>query len=782
MSDLPNQSANANQPDDVEIDDTSLKYRVRVADSIYNSFIENKNIKGTIIVSPENITFKKVPLTSMLAGQETWNIPLPKAVLHGTQIENLGTVKATFSNIKFSADHVLNAHKYTGEPATTGALTADKFVTDNMLGLPCPYVEGALSGFSYNPLIAICNKIELKWGGNAYANVTTIDDQLLDMYTRFYDKQELKNFDRSMIPDEIADYGLFGKFATMPKYTDTTVPQQLLRPAGSCLHEIANHPQNPFSQHNRMVKAKSIKFEKASLSYNYTYNATMKVFKQTVETTTTLYPINVGGFIFPANCTEADYIASGISPFQAMFYYDKDNFKAFTIGANVVHHDTSPAVGAGQVLVTSLSCQEPAEQSLTQMVDWGELRCVLPCDELHMFRHSTFHNVGEITINKYYRQNPDEILKYCLPYDPPANSAVDAVGTAVVAKKYPCIKDIKVDISITASSVRFKQYTLPSQLKVATTSTLSFLQKIVKRHDLSVALGKPWKEVIGSQQFELNGENFNRVPYGMLVFGSTVSENSRKDKLTKGCKNVIIENITFKLDGTDPVMQSWDSHDLFKISKQNGLKSYDIDYLTTKSVQVPNVFTSTVAGNTYIPHDMRSVQQSQLTLKQFQNGNALLMRFGVDIPLANQLTASVGGLQSTLDVTLRARSDDPESKTFVLYTVQLFEREMTIDAQGMVAVKDSLFSRNDYVSALNLWQRKVQSGRLYINTSSLRGGSFFSSAVDKISSVLPKILPMIKKGISFYNDNKDAISQGFNAVQSGDVNSGRQALAQILGK
>jgi hypothetical protein len=227
-------------------------------------------------------------------------------------------------------------------------------------------------------------------------------------------------------------------------------------------------------------------------------------------------------------------------------------------------------------------------------------------------------------------------------------------------------------------------------------------------------------------------------------------------------------------------MSSWDMNDFFKATKKNGLSNYDVDAIGSKRIQTANVYESGVGGNKYIEHSMKTVQNSFIKNVDVVNGNIMLLQWGKNIPLSNSLTSSVGGLNSTLDIVLTAKCANPDAKLCNLYMVHFYERELVFDKDGMTHAYNHLFSQNDYVTAMNMWQSKVQSGRLYVNTASLRGGSFFSSAVDKVSSVLPKILPAIKQGIKFYNNNKDSINGAVSGVANGDMDQIRQSLANLL--
>lgn len=772
MADISN--SNVNDTENVEIDDTGMKYRVRVANEIYPAFVENNNYKNIITVAPENVTFKSTTKTSSIEGVEAWDLPLAKGVLNSTGIENTGNLTITISNIKYSGDHLVWNGKYNGQPGAKGALTASKALFDNLLGLPCPYVEGVCSGFEYNPLVAICESIEMKWGSNALPNITYINDTLLDAYMRFFEPENLKAYDKLLIPDTVSDYNLIGKYPTFKKYTNTTIPQPVHYPELSSLLEIAMNEKNPFGVKNKMYRASSITFKKAVASPNYTFDGTRFVATAPVFDIET---ISYMGMTFPANCTQAHMEASGISPLQAFFYFDKDNEKAFTIRQGEANLNVGVA--------PTNAVAEPNNQSLIQTVQWKNLVANLPCDELTLFNHNAFHHLSNLSIQKKWRRTPSEILKFSLPYEAEMTKAVSTAGDALVAVNYPSLKDLQFDVKIDNAGIRMKQITLPPMLKVASQSTLSFLERQHRRHNLSAQLGGYWKKD-QPVRFELNSEPFSRVPYATMLFGTAKSDLTR-DAITKsGANRIQLESLSFKLDANDPVMVSWSKNDIMKISKKNGLVNYGIDFIKQNLVACPHIPLSKSGNDYYIAQTMTSSENAFAELVNDNIGNIALLRWGVDIPLS-MLTGSVGGLTSTLDVAGTALCDNTSSNSFFLHMVHFYEREIVIGSDGFCVPKNSLFSQNDYTHALNIWQRKVSSGRLYVNASTLRGGNIFSSAVDKISSVLPKILPMIRKGIDFYNNNKSAVNNAVSAVSNiaqgntaEGMQQGRRALQDLI--
>lgn len=793
MADTQNQPQTQQPAQDVEIDDTNAKYRTKVAGEIYSAFVESKNFKSSITIAPSNVVFADRVLTSSLAQSNTWDLALAPRILHSTAIERTADMTMTIQNIQFSADVVLNKGLYDGNCwAVSSTAEASTYLFDNMLGLPCPFVEGALSGFSMNPLLAVCDSIDVSWGLNNITNRTVLHETLQDVYNRMFDEDEIKMMDRSLIPDKVNDYRLFGKYATLPKYTQqTATPTRVLRPDGTYLDEIANDTMNPFSRHNRLIKASSITFKKAVKSPNYSWQPTAGNFMKDATDTDTLHTINVGGFLFPANCTQADYEASGISPFQAFFYYDKNNADAFTIrnGSSV----SVPPVISG-------SATEPSGQSLTQIIYYQNLRSLLPCDELTMYKNNTFHNISRLSITENYRARPEEIVKFCLPYTSELSNICYQSGTNAIFQpvKYPAINGLQISLSWNQQTVRMKQFELPLELKVASTSTLAFLERTVVPYDLSSQL--PFNPSSGKRQwsttpfaFTTNPQQFNRVPYATMVFAYNRDDNNKDQLINRSAmKRGFINKLQFKIDGNDPILQSFTADDIYKMSKKNGLKNYDIDFIRGQVVQEPSVFTQDIKigndTNKIIAQNMKQVYNSIKKQYQVQNGNICLLRWGQDIPLQNNgLTASVSGLNSTLEILGTVSSDDLESGVFKLYVVHFYERELVFLNDGNCIANNYQITRNDYVKALMNWQGKVSSGRLYVNSATLRGGGLFSSAVEKVSSFLPKILPMVKKGLDWYNNNQGAVNGALGAVSSlasgdtsGAISQGRKALGDLL--
>ena len=198
----------------IEIDDTNAKFRTRVSDEIYPAFVENRNMKSTIVVSPYNVSYKEYTLQNAVHNQEQYDLVLSKNVLHGTGVENrCKKMTITYSNVQFSYDK--NLPLYNGSPwANPNVKEKDKFFFDTCLGLPQPFVAGACAGLSIDPLNCISSNIENEWGGNGLPISTKIDEYLLDAYHRMNTEEFAKQTNKLWIADKIAKYSDCGKYPT----------------------------------------------------------------------------------------------------------------------------------------------------------------------------------------------------------------------------------------------------------------------------------------------------------------------------------------------------------------------------------------------------------------------------------------------------------------------------------------------------------------------------------------------------------------------------------------
>ena len=222
-------------------------------------------------------------------------------------------------------------------------------------------------------------------------------------------------------------------------------------------------------------------------------------------------------------------------------------------------------------------------------------------------------------------------------------------------------------------------------------------------------------------------------------------------------KNVGLENLT--------------EHELFRRSKENGLKHYD-----WKSVQgwkqlcsnLTPQFESTPEN--LVDQSPASIRYGiqQKTVNDLSQGTIILLLFGQDIPLPTSMGPSVGGLNSTLTFKLTVSSTDADSTPQAyLYYSYIYEEETVIASDGSALTDNPLlYDRSDMMRAINLWQKKVDSGHLYVNVHKMRGGSFFHDAFNKVRGVLAKVVPAVQKGIEMYHNKKDNINKGLDFVDN----------------
>jgi len=247
--------------------------------------------------------------------------------------------------------------------------------------------------------------------------------------------------------------------------------------------------------------------------------------------------------------------------------------------------------------------------------------------------------------------------------------------------------------------------------------------------------------------------------------GSTRPDTLADWHNSSGMRRCSIESLQFQIDASQPILTSFNKYDIYNLSKRNGLQNYDIDFINGKYDLVPQYASLTSGGSKYVPHGMNAWHLSQMTSKSITTGSICMLKWGQDIPLKD-LAASCSGLNSTLNISGTASCAGESSQTFQLYIVHLFERELVIGDDSMCAFRNDLISQTDVLNGYKTFQNKIDSSSLYLNSHSLRGGGFFSSLVSKISTVLPKILPAIRSGMQWYDQNKDNISSAVDSAKN----------------
>ena len=741
----------------IDIDDTNAKFRVKVSDEIYSSLIDNKNFKNNIVVSPFNISYKEYVLMNDLENQESYDLILSQKVLYSTGIENrCGEMIITYSNIQFSPDSVLRtSQKYNNTPwDAPNSHEPLKYFFDNGPGLPCPFVAGSISGLSIDVLMTMCSQIKAQYGSNAVELSTTVTEPLVDAYSRMISEEYSLKMNKMWCPDRIKNYGLIGKYPSLDKF-DAHNNRLVHRPEGNHLNEIAYHKDNIFGFNGRYIKPAQVVFSKAVLSPNYVYNASTNQWAATTPVSS-LYSVNYCGFILPMNCSEVDFIASGITPADACFYYTKQN---------AVHFPGAPATST-----------EPANQSLTQVVTFANLSSYLINSELTRFgKHNTLHNLNKLSITKVLNIDKRRLLKHSIPWKSEyshcsADNGTDATYDAV---NYPQLQNVQVDVQFKRMSLRLRCIELPQVIRPSLECTSNFLQRNVNICNCNAQLqtssdGLTTWANNGLVTLKTNDISFSRVPYATMVFVSTYNDNPESWMTTSGCRRANIRSIEIQIDAQAPLMMTLNEFDLFKITSKNGVQNYSTDNLWGKNVRCttyPQVIND--AGKTFTGHHMRSLLETRATNKKVFNGGILLLRWGIDIPLREGLAASTGGLNSVIKWTVNCDSDENNS-TANLYIVDFWEKEFIIDKDSMVTTKNELFTVNDVNQATQLLYQKICSGRLYVNSATLRGGSF-SDIIGKVSSILPKVLPRIASSIKsasdWYNSNKDNISSAYEGAK-----------------
>jgi hypothetical protein len=760
-----------NENAQVEIDNVASKYRIRANPNIYTSFVEApNNFKTQVTISHNQLSHISGNEITTFGKTENHIINTAREVLQSTGIMNEMDFELDLSNIKYSEDILCNS--YNGKPfAKHTVFEANKACHDSMLGIPHPLIRG-LAGFICNPVVATCEQIELLLGTNEQKVSTTLDDSIIDVNHRFHTRENVKRRDPSLLPHDVADYeDAFGtQFSICTKLTATDAPLKVHTIKGANVTELLMNELNPFGCNGgAWIEPTSVVFKKAVASKNYTYNVADQKFTATAASTTDLFTIVSDGNYYPSNISPEDFLASGISLNKAIWYYNKTNAAALLVMVGSAAGDA--AVGVEN--------ETNPNQSLIIKATYKGLRAYLPSDALSTVKFNTVHNLSAIKLKKTYRSQLHECLRFLIPYQNELNSSYDN-SVNVRQVNYPSLKDVNMKLSVTRSVLRVTQYTVPPSLKIAKNSGISFLEKIVNLTDVTHIL-----PVVNNQRvwdgrilpFQVNTKSFTRVPFASIFYMSLTDTGSNPSIFNTANHRAKLHSLNYKLDAQNYFMDDWNSLDFFEMTKKNGLENYDIQFENGKPCVKPNYYKVTVGNNTYIPQNTNAlVQSSNSVISVFNNGTIIVLRWGVDVPLQNNLTASIGGLNSAITFRGTCSATSSKSHRASFYQIDLFEKDLVIGADGHCDTGVVQLQQSDYVMAMNKWNLKVASGRLYVNSSNLRGGSFFSSAVNKISSFLPKILPAIKSGIDYYSNNADTINSGISSLAQGNTSG---AIAQL---
>ena len=790
------------------IDDISLRHRVRVGPEIYNAFVPNSNYKSDITISPELVNFQQYTLTSKLTSQEMFQLQLTPGVLNSSGIEaGYEQMDFTINNIRWSQD--INICSY--QPALwkcgtdmngTVANFDNGSCIDNMLGLPC-LVPGVY-GFTCDPINALNNSINNKYGGNGIEVTTQLDTNLLDFYYRSKSEEYLRSVNPLLIPDKVKDNTLF-KYWTMPKLmanaeglydTSNSSISQVIQPSHTNALEMLQDWKNAFGVKGRYVKPDGITFQKSQKSANYIWNDTDKVFivDPANNSTTNLTTIEVCGMKFPSNLTNGmtDVIKSGISVFQAFFYFDKSN--------DIMLNNTGfggLALKVGKLAVGVLWVplpSEPSSQSIIQTLSFKNIKAMLNCDELTQFNHHVFYNLSKLSITKNLRSDPQNILTFNLPFQTPLtvtpfyefNTATKTYAHQLSLATYPTCGNINVSLVTTAPYLRLKQYTLPLSMKIADTCTIAYLSRNPQKHPFSYRLGNKKLKDVGNLVLTSAPLPFGKVPYATAFFLAT-RDTITCDMVTKSpMSRAIIDKMKIKISGNDWIQNSWTSEDYYKATKKNGLENYNLDFIRGMNAVFQNVDETVGQVDIYtsIIPTQDAIVKYQGALKKTVAGSIILVRWGIDVSLPSSLVSGVSNLQQTIQYEWEVHGDD-DTTNIDMYQIDFNEEQMVITNDGNCAKREIFFSREDAVKAYQSWNSKVATSSLYINESHLRGSGFFGNLVNKVSSMLPKILPTVVKGLDLYDKHKDIINAGVGMArdalsnQGGSI-SGRQALDNLV--
>jgi hypothetical protein len=279
-----------------------------------------------------------------------------------------------------------------------------------------------------------------------------------------------------------------------------------------------------------------------------------------------------------------------------------------------------------------------------------------------------------------------------------------------------------------------------------------------------------------SNTYLMNTLKTSIVPRYMVIKVSDFWLKPEYDPLLSDeCSNRITK-MFLQINGQADVMSSRSEQDLYQCTKKNMIKIYDDTHFKGRVIRTPNV----AMRNGLVCQVPQIFQSEDSIFTKSALGTTLVLEFGSDIAL-NNLSASTN-CALNLDLTLVCADVKPARvEVSFIYEYNLLITDNT-------SKQDSEFiNQTQYSEAQQLFTMRVKEGMLYVNSSKLRGGSIFTSAVSGAKSLFQKILPIARRAFDYYSKNQNGINGAVNAVGNvvnskslADViNNGSSAINQI---
>ena len=305
----------------MEIDDTSLKWRVRIAPELYSAFVKNENFKGVITVSPTNVNMTRYSLTNATANGERYDMVLSSGSLFSQGIiQEAKKLIVSFSNIQFSEPTTTYNGKLWAVPNTPDV----NALWDSNNGLPFVFGYG-VSGLGQDPLNTICSSIKVDWGKNDQHTTTNIDECMYDAQMRFYDDYFLKEHDSLLTCDKSAYYcDPVSQYPTFEKYwadATSSVVTSVPCDRSTYIPNVADNFDHVLSLRNRGQQKFKKTYSKRLASHNYSFTGIAWVASVPTQV---LNNFVVDGIEYPTNIdlNSIMFLPLTANPF---YYYNKAN-------------------------------------------------------------------------------------------------------------------------------------------------------------------------------------------------------------------------------------------------------------------------------------------------------------------------------------------------------------------------------------------------------------------------------------------------------------------------
>lgn len=759
---------NANQP--VELQNPLDKFKVMVDNEIYPVFIKNKNFKSEIVISPAQARFERHPISNQMSNGERYDIVLPPRSLISTGVRHgCEYLELQISNIDFSSD---DFEKYIVDGSDTA------MHSDNGLFLPVPYADG-ITGFAIDPLNNITDNTTVKFGSSQMVQ-TYITDELLNFDYMRYSEYEIKKKDPLLSIDTLADLSPFN-IQTCAKYYQKDGAKnfgEIPYPKGSRCSELLMNDYNPIGVKNRFRKADKITFTKASPTNNYTYSQGNWV---PSGSTTQLHTIVIDGVVLPSNVDSASQtsaILAGIDARRLVYFKGK-------IGP--IHNATASPI-------INLTADNT---NINQVVRFNNLETCLKADCFTEFNHGSFTNTDQLYITKTFVQDKRTILRSLVPYQNSLTQANTAVGGSLQARTYPHWNNLQVEVKIQNPYVLLKQIDLPLELRPQALCTIPFLKRDIIRntYDLGGATWAskcPLDETTGKRKpfvLRSNRVSLSRLPKATLVY-INCRDRQFENYINSGTQLATIQGQKILIGNSNPICDTWGEMEWYNNTKRNNLPQYRFQDIDGYHLVVPKYHRASELENSYVNADY--IRNGRTFTKTFegkyekQNPKGTLIFFQwSDIPLPSSLSASVGGLQTTIQYEWLVSA--PWASKFCEYhIVDFYENEMKIAEDTQAYLSEELFTQKDVMMAVNKWASLTKGDSLYINTNHLKGGGLISWLGAKIPKVLSSLWnnrDAIQSAVSNAKGIYDSVKSGMTQPQgSGYKMEGGavKSLAQLM--